>query len=53
MVRYRVIYNTDVKFGYKIQQSDIVESDVAISWKEIARRLNIDTDSIVDIVVIL
>lgn len=49
MVRYRVIYNTEVKFGYKMQQTDIVESDVAISRKEIASRLNIDIDSIVDI----
>ena len=53
MVRYRVIYNTEVKFGYKMQQTDIFESEDAISRKEIARRLNIDTDSIVDIVVIL
>lgn len=53
MVRYRVTYNTEVKFGYEIQQTDIVESEDAISRKEIARRLNIDTDSIVDIVVIL
>ena len=49
MVRYRVIYNTEVKFGYKMQQTDIIESDVAISRKEIASRLNIDADSIVDI----
>lgn len=53
MVRYRVTYNTEVKFGYKLKQTDIVESEDAISRKEIARRLNIDTDSIVDIVVIL
>ena len=49
MVRYRVVYNTEVKFGYKMQQTDIVESEDAISWKEIARRLDIDIDSITDI----
>ena len=53
MVRYRVSYNTEVIFGYQMTQTDIVESEDAISRKEIARRLNIDTDSIVDIVVIL
>lgn len=46
MVRYRVVYNTEVKFGYKMQQTDIVESEDAISRKEIARRLNVDIDSI-------
>ena len=49
MVRYRVIYNTEVKFGYKMQQTDIVESEDAISRKEIARRLNVDIDSIIKV----
>lgn len=46
MVRYRVTYYTDEEFGYKLDQTAILESDDAISRKEIARRLNIDIDSI-------
>lgn len=49
MVRYRVTYNTEVKFGYKMQQTAILESDDAISRKEIARQLNIDIDSIIKV----
>ena len=46
MVRYRVTYTTKAEFGYKMEQTDIVESEEAISRKEIARRLNVDIDSI-------
>ena len=53
MVRYRVTYIAEAEFGCKWDQTAILESEDAISRKEIARRLNIDTDSIVDIVVIL
>lgn len=52
MVQYRVTYNTEVKFGYQMTQTDIVESEDAISRKEIARRLNIDIDSITNVEVL-
>ena len=49
MVRYRVTYTTKVEFGYKMEQTDIVESEEAISRNEIARRLNVDIDSIIKV----
>ena len=52
MVRYRVTYTTKVEFGYKMEQTDIVESEEAISRKEIARQLNVDIDSITNIEVL-
>lgn len=49
MVRYRVTYTAEAEFGCKWDQTAILESDDAISRKEIARRLNIDIDSIIKI----
>lgn len=49
MVRYRITYTTEAEFGCKWDQTAILESDDAISRKEIARRLNIDIDSIIKI----
>lgn len=49
MVRYRVTYTTEAEFGCKWNQTAILESDDAISRKEIARRLNIDIESIVKV----
>lgn len=49
MVRYRVTYATKVEFGYKMEQTAILESDDAIGRKEIARRLNVDIDSIIKV----
>ena len=46
MVRYRVTYIAEAEFGCKWDQTAILESDDAISRKEIARRLNVDIDSI-------
>lgn len=52
MVRYRVTYTTKVEFGYKMELTDVIESEEAISRKEIARRLNVDIDSITNIEVL-
>lgn len=49
MVRYRVTYIAEAKFGCKWEQTAILESDDAISRKEIARQLNIDIDSIIKV----
>lgn len=49
MVRYRVTYITEAEFGCKWDQTAILESEDAISRKEIARRLNIDIDSIIKV----
>lgn len=49
MVRYRVTYTTEAEFGCKWNQTAILESDDAISRKEIARRLNIDIDTIIKV----
>lgn len=49
MVRYRVTYTTEAEFGCKWDQTAILELEDAISRKEIARRLNIDIDSITNI----
>lgn len=49
MVRYRVTYTTEAEFGCKWNQTAILESDDAISRNEIARRLNVDIDSIVKV----
>lgn len=49
MVRYRVSYIVEADFGCKWNQTEILESEEAISRKEIARRLNIDIDSIINI----
>ena len=49
MVRYRVTYTTEAEFGCKWDQTAILESDDAVSRKEIARRLNVDIDSIIKI----
>lgn len=52
MVRYRVTYITEESFGCKFNQTMVIESEIAISRKEIASRLKIDIDSIVDIKVL-
>ena len=52
MVRYRVTYIAEAEFGCKWDQTAILESDDAISRKEIARRLNVDIDSITNIEVL-
>lgn len=49
MVRYRVTYIAEAEFGCKWDQTAILESEDAISRKEIARRLNVDIDSIIKI----
>lgn len=49
MVRYRITYTTEAEFGWKWDQTAILESEEAISRKEIARRLNIDIDSITNV----
>lgn len=49
MVRYRVTYIAEAEFGCKWDQTAILESDDAISRKEIARRLNVDIDSIIKV----
>ena len=49
MVRYRVTYTTEAEFGCKWDQTAILESDDAISRKEIAIRLNVDIDSIIKV----
>lgn len=52
MIRYRVIENIEGTFGCEWQKAHTLESDEPISRKEIARRLNIDIDSITDIKVV-
>lgn len=52
MVRYRVSYTVKEEFNCLWQNTEIIESDEDISRKEIARRLNISVDSIVNIEVI-
>ena len=52
MVRYRVIYTTDGAFGCEFKESKLLETDVAISRKEIARRLDLDIDRIENVEVI-
>lgn len=49
MVRYRVTYTAEAEFGCKWDQTTILESEDAISRKEIARRLNINIDSIIKV----
>lgn len=49
MVRYRVTYIAEAEFGCKWDQTAILESEDAISRKEIARRLNVDIDSIIKV----
>ena len=51
MIRYRVTYTVDEIFG-NWQTVKTLEADEPISRKEIARRLNIDIDSITDIQVV-
>ena len=52
MVRYRVSYTVKEEFNCLWQNTEIIESDDAISRKEIAIRLNISIDSIVNIEII-
>ena len=52
MVRYRVTYTVKEKFNCLWQNTEIIESDDSISRNEIARRMNISVDSIVNIEVL-
>jgi len=52
MIRYRVIQTIEGSFGCEWRKTHSLESDEPISRKEIARRLDIDIDSIVDIKVV-
>ena len=51
MIRYKVIQTIESTFGY-VQKTYTLKSDEPISRKEIARRLDIDIDSITDIKVV-
>ena len=51
MIQYRVTYTVEEIFG-KWQTSRTLKANEAISRKEIARRLNIDMDSITNIEVL-
>lgn len=51
MIRYRVIQTIEGTFEY-VQKIHTLKADKPISRKEIARRLNIDIDSIEDIKVV-
>lgn len=52
MIRYKVIQTIDGIFGYEWKKTHTLEADEPISRKEIARRLDIDIDSIADIQVV-
>jgi hypothetical protein len=52
MVRYRVTHIVEESFGCKFNQTLVIESEIAISRKEIASKLSIDIDSIINIEVI-
>lgn len=52
MIRYRVIETIEGTFGCEWQKAHALESDEPISRKEIARRLGIDINNIVDIQVV-
>jgi hypothetical protein len=53
MIRYRVTYkDVEELFGYNVNQTKVLEFDDYISRKEIAKQLNIDIDSIVNIEVL-
>ena len=49
MIRYRVIQTIEGSFGCKWNKVHTLESDEPISMKEIAKRLDIDIDIIIDI----
>lgn len=52
MIQYRVTYNINADFGCNYREVVDLESNEAISRKEIASRLGIAIDSIIDIKVI-
>ena len=52
MIQYRVIQTIEGTFGCEWQKTHTLEADEPISRKEIARRLNINIDSITDIQVL-
>lgn len=52
MLQYRIIQTIEGAFGCEWQKAHTLESDEPISRKEIAKRLDINIDSIVDIKVI-
>lgn len=50
MVRYRVTYKEiEELFGFEINQTKVLEFNEYASRKEIAKQLNVDIDSIVNI----
>jgi hypothetical protein len=49
MVRYRITHKTEGLFGCEFEDIKILEAEDDISKKEIARRLNIDSNSIIEI----
>lgn len=50
MVRYRVTYKEiEELFDFEVNQAKVIEFDEYASRKEIAKRLNVDIDSIVNI----
>ena len=52
MIQYRVIQTIESIFGCEWQKTHTLKVDEPISRKEIARRLDIDINSITDIQVI-
>lgn len=52
MILYRITYIVKEAFGCEWQNVQILESENPISRKEIARQLNIDINSIVNVEVI-
>lgn len=52
MIRYRITHIVKEAFGCECQNAQILESENPISRKEIARQLNIDINSIVNVEVV-
>jgi hypothetical protein len=52
MIRYRITHIIKETFGCEWKNAQILESENPISRKEIAKQLNIDIDSIVNVEVV-
>lgn len=52
MIRYRITHIVKEAFGCEWQNAQILESENPISRKEIARQLNIDISSIINVEVV-
>jgi hypothetical protein len=52
MIRYRITHIIKEAFGCEWKNAQILESENPISRKEIAKQLNIDIDSIVNVEVV-